>query len=290
MSLLFIIIGVILMTVGATSWFHCWKNDTAVKGWITPVIAIGLVTVIAAFAGSVANETTPTKTVSGNTVAAEVTGDVAVAEVPEVNSDSTAKYATIVSDNKSSNSTTFKLMSGEEVTYYIPEGHYNTTAEFYDSMESTNGYVDRTAPWFSTGSAETLFGSEQAINCAPMSALIPLTTDDRTLEPDFESIGSTAYKYMLTGELSPDESELNYNLNELDSIVVGDIIYRVFEVSYSNSVETEDAEGNPTTSEFSVKRLEAYSSTEDPVEIDVYTGEYNAEVALDLLHKFLGTK
>lgn len=280
----------LLLFVSGTRLLKTWADNKNFSKFVIIVFLVGVTLFVCSVYGLVGSDksdtTVSTPSAETSSVSYNSVSDNTISDTSEK-----VKYASLIGNNTESNSATFTLNSGEVVTYYLPEGHYNTTKEGYDTFESSIGYVDRTAPIFFTGSSETMYGSEQAINCAPLSALLPLISEDVDALPDYSVLGPTAYRYMKTGVLEPDvELEVDYKLNELVPVRVGDITYHVYEVSYKSPFEFTNEEGELVTDYLEVKRLDVFSDTEDPVEINVYTGEYNAEVANDLLLQFLGLK
>ena len=185
------------------------------------------------------------------------------------------------------NNKVFELESGEKVTFYLPEGHFDTTESLYEMISDTYGVNVSSTNIFYTGNAETMFGSEQAINCCTYTASSIIMS--AVAGEDTPTTGSTAYNYMVTGNLNPDERfEADYSLTELEPIVVDDITYHVYNVSYTIPGSYTDENGEEVDAPTFIHCLQVYSNTEDTIEICVYTGDFNEETALDLLHQFLG--
>lgn len=183
----------------------------------------------------------------------------------------------------------FTLESGEVVKYNVPEGHFDTTEDFIESLGTSYGItgLDLSNTMF-TGNAQTLYGSKEAINAMALSDLIE-TLETITGQPVDDAARSTAYTYMTTGEINASESEENYKIEELESIVSNNVTYRVFEVYYETTSLVDDTEtGSQVPNTTVTNCLQVYSNTEDTVEIIVYTGDYNRERALTLLNEFLG--
>ena len=238
------------------------------------LLMIGVVTMNLVACTVDSDSTVSDNSVSENTVDISVSGNA-------VNTDDhvSDKHETV----------TLSLNSGEDIVLHVPTGHYKTSGDFVNTIVNTYGVdsVDLSRTLF-TGSSNTLFGSEQAINCMAFSNLTEILTDLGV--EDVSAVEySTAYTYMKTGEITPGEYEENYKLEELEAITCGSITYRVFEVYYETPTTVVDPETNEeVVTSMTTNCLQVYSDTEDTLEIIIYTGDYNRETALDLLKQFLG--
>lgn len=181
---------------------------------------------------------------------------------------------------------TVNLESGEELTYYIPEDHYYLTDNYLASVKySYNAENDLESPGLIvTGNESSVYGSSEAINATPISGIKVLM---KGLYGDDVEIGdlaySEAYTYMVTGEV-PETNALNYEIEEVATVEKDGITYKAYHVSYDIDYSGTGEEDSIVHSE----QLMCYSDTEDPMEIIIYTGGYDEERSLELLHTFLG--
>lgn len=220
----------------------------------------------------------------------ETTEDV-VAEDPYIVEDESSDSVTtetleLPEGTKDVHEVTVDLESGESLTYYIPDEHYYLTDNYLASVKASyNAANDLESPGLIvTGNEPSVYGSSEAINATPISGIKVLM---QGLYGDDVEIGdlaySEAYTYMTTGEI-PETEALNYTIDEVATVEKDGITYKAYHVSY-------DIDYSGTGDENSIvhnEQLMCYSDTEDPMEIIIYTGDYDEERSLELLHTFLG--
>lgn len=171
------------------------------------------------------------------------------------------------------------------VTFNIPEEHYYLTQSYIDTVAQTYG-IDATLACDNlivTGNADSVYGAEEAINATTISGLRQLMSELYGDTVDIDALAySEAYQYMVTGNI-PETSLLNYSIELVDTIVKDGITYKAYHVSYDV-----DSYGTGNEEDYiHSEQIMCYSDTEDPIEIIIYTGEYNQERALSLLHTFI---
>lgn len=171
------------------------------------------------------------------------------------------------------------------VTFNIPEDHYYLTQSYIDTVAQTYG-IDATLACNNlivTGNADSVYGAEEAINATTISGLRQLMTELYGDTVDVDALAySEAYQYMVTGNI-PETSLLNYSIELVDTIKKDGITYKAYHVRYDVDSYGTGNEEDYIPSE----QIMCYSDTEDPIEIIIYTGEYNQTRALELLHTFI---
>lgn len=220
----------------------------------------------------------------------ETTEDVVAEDPYIVEDDSSDSVVTetleLPEGTKDVHEVTVDLESGESLTYYIPDEHYYLTDNYLASVKASyNAANDLESPGLIvTGNEPSVYGSSEAINATPISGIKVLM---QGLYGDDVEIGdlaySEAYTYMTTGEI-PETEALNYTIDEVATVEKDGITYKAYHVSY-------DIDYSGTGDENSIvhnEQLMCYSDTEDPMEIIIYTGDYDEERSLELLYTFLG--
>lgn len=171
------------------------------------------------------------------------------------------------------------------VTFNIPEDHYYLTQSYIDTVAQTYG-IDATLACDNlivTGNADSVYGAEEAINATTISGLKKLMTELYGDTVDVDALAySEAYQYMTTGTI-PETGLLNYSIELVDTIEKDGVTYKAYHVSYDVDSYGTGKEEDYIHSE----QLMCYSDTEDPIEIIIYTGEFNKARALELLHTFI---
>ena len=178
------------------------------------------------------------------------------------------------------------LSDGSTYTFYIPEGHKYITDNYvanimhaYDTaseISSDNIIV--------TGNGDSIFNSVESISATTISSLKQLMYSLYGNDINVDDLAySEAYTYMKTGEI-PDTKLKDYSIEEVNTIVVDDVTYKAYMVSYYMDVEGNGNEDDYVKNE----QLMCYSDTDDAIEIIVYTGDSDQEHAMDLLCTFLG--
>lgn len=174
---------------------------------------------------------------------------------------------------------------GDVLEYTIPESMYNLSTEYANSLNEIYG-VDSITPdnLFIAGDAMSLYSSVNSINASPMSKVEEIYKCLYGDDFDTSAVAySTAYLYMQNGVI-PEDCPDDYTINEHEAVHVKGITYRVFEVHYTSLSENEDGEAMTVSTDC----LMSYSDTEDSVEIVIYTGDWDINRALELLHDLLG--
>lgn len=171
------------------------------------------------------------------------------------------------------------------VTFNVPEEHYYLTQSYIDTVAQTYG-IDATLACDNlivTGNADSVYGAEEAVNATTISGLRQLMSELYGDTVDIDALAySEAYQYMVTNNI-PETSLLNYSIELADTIVKDGITYKAYHVSYDV-----DSYGTGNEEDYiHSEQIMCYSDTEDPIEIIIYTGEYNQERALSLLHTFI---
>ena len=171
------------------------------------------------------------------------------------------------------------LSDGTKYTYNIPKGHNCITANYIDNVVQA---YDTESDIFAdniivTGDGDSIYNSVESVSATTISSLKSLM---RSLYGD-DLAYSEAYTYMKTGEV-PETNLIDYSIEEVDTITVGDVTYKAYYVSYYI-----DAEGTGNKDDYiKNEQIMCYSDTEDVIEIIVYANI--KERALELLHDFLG--
>ena len=178
------------------------------------------------------------------------------------------------------------LSDGTKCTYNIPEGHNCITANYIDNVVQAYGtesdiFADNIIV---TGDGDSIYNSVESVSATTISSLKSLM---RSLYGDDINVDdlaySEAYTYMKTGEV-PETNLIDYSIEEVDTIKVGDVTYKAYYVSYYI-----DADGTGNKDDYiKNEQLMCYSDTEDVIEIIVYANSNVKERTLELLHDFLG--
>ena len=178
------------------------------------------------------------------------------------------------------------LSDGTKCTYNIPKGHNCITSNYIDNVVQAYGtesdiFADNIIV---TGDGDSIYNSVESVSATTISSLKSLM---RSLYGDDINVDdlaySEAYTYMKTGEV-PETNLIDYSIEEVDSIKVGDVTYKAYYVSYYI-----DAEGTGNKDDYiKNEQLMCYSDTEDVIEIIVYANSNVKERTLELLHDFLG--
>ena len=178
------------------------------------------------------------------------------------------------------------LSDGTKYTYNIPKGHNCITANYIDNVVQAYGtepdiFADNIIV---TGDGDSIYNSVESVSATTISSLKSLM---RSLYGDDINVDdlaySEAYTYMKTGEV-PETTLIDYSIEEVDTITVGDVTYKAYYVSYYI-----DAEGTGNKDDYiKNEQLMCYSDTEDVIEIIVYANSNVKERTLELLHDFLG--
>lgn len=178
------------------------------------------------------------------------------------------------------------LSDGTKCTYNIPKGHNCITSNYIDNVVQAYGtesdiFADNIIV---TGDGDSIYNSVESVSATTISSLKSLM---RSLYGDDINVDdlaySEAYTYMKTGEV-PETNLIDYSIEEVDSITVGDVTYKAYYVSYYI-----DAEGTGNKDDYiKNEQLMCYSDTEDVIEIIVYANSNVKERTLELLHDFLG--
>ena len=178
------------------------------------------------------------------------------------------------------------LSDGTKYTYNIPEGHNCITANYIDNVvQAYNAKPDIFSDnIIVTGDGDSIYNSVESVSATTISSLKSLM---RSLYGDDINVDdlaySEAYTYMKTGEV-PETNLIDYSIEEVDTIKVGDVTYKAYYVSYYI-----DAEGTGNKDDYiKNEQLMCYSDTEDVIEIIVYANSNVKERTLELLHDFLG--
>lgn len=190
-----------------------------------------------------------------------------------------------------------KTTDGTNVTFHTPKDWYSLTDQYQENLQAfyANDSVE-VSNMFVVGNADTTGNSTSLINAAPISEVSKVMKKvygDEYKEEDM--LVSEAYTYMTTGKL-PEELPDNYKIDELETIKVGDVSYKLYEVNYdttytddtsnSNEEGTESTEAKETV--VHTQKIACYSDTEDPIEIIMYMAEFNKDKAISLIKEFLG--
>lgn len=178
------------------------------------------------------------------------------------------------------------LSDGTKCTYNIPKGHNCITSNYIDNVVQAYGtesdiFADNIIV---TGDGDSIYNSVESVSATTISSLKSLM---RSLYGDDINVDdlaySEAYTYMKTGEV-PETNLIDYSIEEVDTIKVGDVTYKAYYVSYYI-----DAEGTGNKDDYiKNEQLMCYSDTEDVIEIIVYANSNVKERTLELLHDFLG--
>lgn len=178
------------------------------------------------------------------------------------------------------------LSDGTKCTYNIPKGHNCITSNYIDNVVQAYGtesdiFADNIIV---TGDGDSIYNSVESVSATTISSLKSLM---RSLYGDDINVDdlaySEAYTYMKTGEV-PETNLIDYSIEEVDSITVGDVTYKAYYVSYYI-----DAEGTGNKDDYiKNEQLMCYSDTEDVIEIIVYANSNVKKRTLELLHDFLG--
>ena len=217
-------------------------------------------------------------TVSGNSVDVNE-----VTEKPEETSVEDLKTSEVDTDVTTANLT---LSDGSTYTFYIPEGHkYITDNYVANIMQAYDTASDISSDnIIVTGNGDSIFNSVESISATTISSLKQLMYSLYGTDINVDDLAySEAYTYMKTGEI-PETKLIDYSIEEVNTIVVDDVTYKAYMVSYYMDVEGNGNEDDYVKNE----QLMCYSDTDDAIEIIVYTGDSDKERAMDLLCTFLG--
>ena len=178
------------------------------------------------------------------------------------------------------------LSDGTKYTYNIPEGHNCITDNYIDNVVQAYGtesdiFADNIIV---TGDGDSIYNSVESVSATTISSLKSLMHSLYGDDINVDDLAySEAYTYMKTGEV-PETNLIDYSIEEVDSITVGDVTYKAYYVSYYI-----DAEGTGNKDDYiKNEQLMCYSDTEDVIEIIVYANSNVKERTLELLHDFLG--
>ena len=177
------------------------------------------------------------------------------------------------------------LSDGTKYTYNIPEGHNCITANYIDNVVQAYGTEsDIFADNIVTGDGDSIYNSVESVSATTISSLKSLMHSLYGDDINVDDLAySEAYTYMKTGEV-PETNLIDYSIEEVDTITVGDVTYKAYYVSYYI-----DAEGTGNKDDYiKNEQLMCYSDTEDVIEIIVYANDNIKERTLELLHDFLG--
>lgn len=178
------------------------------------------------------------------------------------------------------------LSDGTKYTYNIPEGHNCITANYIDNVVQAYSTTPDifTDNIIVTGDGDSIYNSVESVSATTISSLKSLMHSLYGDDINVDDLAySEAYTYMKTGEV-PETNLIDYSIEEVDTITVGDVTYKAYYVSYYI-----DAEGTGNKDDYiKNEQLMCYSDTEDVIEIIVYANSNVKERALELLHDFLG--
>lgn len=193
-----------------------------------------------------------------------------------------------------------KTSDGQTMTFNAPKDWYSLTDQYVENIRSFYEKEDlKVENMYVVGDSDTETTVSALINAAPVSTVKDIMVQLYGEEYDEEEmLVSEAYTYMTTGKL-PEDLPDNYTLDEIDSVKVGDVTYKMYDINYDNTYvdgeeSTEALEENGTeeqgTTTIHTEKIACYSDTEDPIEIILYMSEFDKDKGVAYLKEFLGAE
>lgn len=175
---------------------------------------------------------------------------------------------------------------GKTLKYYTPDTMYSLSDQYLEMLGTAYSKPGLKSDGFIVvGDQSSPSSCNYIINAATLSSTADLLTQISGEETTVENMEmSEAYIYMTTGKL-PEDVDDSFVIEEIETVAVGDVSYKVYKLGYDYEYTVSE---NAAPEIEHVEQLACYSDNADCMEIYVAAQQFNADVALDMLHAFIG--